>query len=291
MELLALKYALHVSDDMRLMHNMLTCKILLLRLSMYVTYHVYFIGNGRSLQGDEATPLADEVATTNKLKDDYSNANPFDFDGHLSAITSHRNKRSTNSKKRYILFILDSSGSITSPQFTMMKQTLSNLLPLFCGNAIFGVMSYGAKLERNICFNCDQSDRSKLRQALRSIAFHNGPSTRSGDAIQCACDYMLSRSCGYYNEPNSITDVIFLTDGHSNRGIDVCTAANCIPHGVNVVSIGVGNTIDYDELECIEGDNGGIPHIFDVTDLAGLQALQQRVEAHLIQSQQACKSI
>ena len=125
---------------------------------MYVTSHVYFIGNGRSLQGDEAMPLADEVATTNKLKDDYSNANPFDFDGHLSAITSHRNKRSTNSKKRYILFILDSSGSITSPQFTMMKQTL---LPLFCGNAIFGVMSYGAKLERNICFNCDQSDRSK----------------------------------------------------------------------------------------------------------------------------------
>ena len=223
--------------------------------------------------------------------DDYSDANSFDFDRHLSAITSHRNKRSTNSKKRYILFILDSSGSITSSQFTQMKQTLSNLLPLFCGNVIFGVMSYGEKLERNICFNCEQSDRSKLQQALRSIAFHNGPSTRSGDAIQCACDYMLSRSCGYFNEPNSITDVIFLTDGQSNRGKNVCTAANCIPQGVSVVSIGIGNNINYDELECIEGDNGFPGHIFDVTDLAGLQALQESVVTSLSQGQQKCKSI
>ena len=43
--------------------------------------------------------------------------------------------------------------------------------------------------------------------------------------------------------------------------------------GVNVISIGVGNKIDYDELECIEGDNGASSHIFDVKDLAGLKDL------------------
>ena len=72
----------------------------------------------------EARPLVDEVdevATTNELMDDYSVPNQFDFDGHLSAITTHRNKRSVNSKKRYVLFMLDSSGSITSEQFTTMK--------------------------------------------------------------------------------------------------------------------------------------------------------------------------
>ena len=172
---------------------------------------------GRSVQ-DEAKPSYDEVTATNELMDNYSVPNPFDFDGHLSAITTHRNKRQANSKKRYVLFILDSSGSIGSAQFTLMKEVLSNLLPLFCGNALFGVMSYGAKLERDICFNCDQIDRFKLQQALRSIKYHYGSSTRSGDAIRCACDYMLSRSCGYFNELNSITDVIFLTDGHSNSG-------------------------------------------------------------------------
>ena len=252
---------------------------------------MYFTGNVRSLRGDEALPLADNITTTNVLLDDNTFPYPFDFNGHLSAITTHRNKRSANSRRRYVLFILDSSLSISNYRFTMLKQVLSELIPLFCGNTVFGVMSYGSRIERNICFDCDQGSREDLRQAVLSIPFHGGE-TRSGDAIRCACDYMLSRSCGYFNEPNSITDVIFITDGHSNRGEDVCTAASCIPHGVNVISIGIGNTIDYDELECIEGDNGGLPgHIFDVVDFAGLQALQQTVEAYLIRNKLLCRSI
>ena len=246
----------------------------------------------RSLQEDEAQqPSVDDNDATNELMDDYSVPNPFDFDGHLSAITTHRNKRQTNSKKRYVLFILDSSRSIGRAQFTLMKEVLSDLLPLFCGNALFGVMSYGAKLERDICFNCDQTDRGKLYQALRSIKYHKSGSTRSGDAIRCACDYMLSRSCGYFNEPNSVTDVIFLTDGHSNRGENVCSATNCIAAGVNVISIGVGNKIDYDELECIEGDNGASSHIFDVKDLAGLKDLLAAVFKFLGDNRQQCKYI
>ena len=244
----------------------------------------------RSLQGDDTEPSVDDTAATNELMDDYSISNAFDFDGHFSAITTHRNKRAANNKKRYVLFILDSSGSIKSSQFTLMKEVLSDLLPVFCGNALFGVMSYGAKLERDICFNCDQTDRGKLWQALRSIKYHRGGYTRSGDAIRCACDYMLSTSCGYFNEPNSITDVIFLTDGHSNRGENVCTATNCIADGVNVISIGVGDDIDYDELECIKGDNSPSSHIFDVKDLAGLKDLQARVFKFLGENQQICRS-
>lgn len=253
---------------------------------------VCLTGAGRSLEEDEEASLsADEVTATNELADDYGVPNLFDFEGHLSAITAHRHKRQANSNKRYILFILDSSGSIGSAQFTMMKNVLSDLLPLFCGNVLYGVMSYGARLERNICFDCMQSDRPKLQSALRSIAYHYGPSTRSGDAIRCACNYMLSRSCGYYNEGNSITDVVFLTDGRSNRGENVCTATKCIPRGVNVISIGVGNRINYDELECIEGDNGASPHIFDVKDLKGLEQLQRQVVSHLITERKRCKAI
>ena len=99
-------------------------------------------------------------------------------------------------------------------------------------------MSYGAKLERDICFDCDQKDCFKLQQALLSIKISRRWLYKIYmvmQSMQCACDYMFSRSCGYYNEPNSITDVIFLTDGHSNLRENVCTAANCIPHGVNVV--------------------------------------------------------
>ena len=253
---------------------------------------MYLIGTDKRIQlRDAVKSSVDEVVVTEKLMDDYSVPNSFDYDGHLSAITTHYNKRQASSKKRYVLLILDSSGSITSPQFTLMKEVLSKLLPLFCGNVVFGVMSYGAKLQRDICFSCDQSDRIKFQQALRSIKFHYGHVTRSGDAIRCACDYMLSKNCGYFNEPNSITDVIFLTDGHSNYGENVCTAANCIPDGVNVISVGVGNKIDYDELECIEGDNGASSHIFNVNDLAGLKQLQDSVISSLIANKKICKNI
>ena len=254
---------------------------------------MYLTGNGtyKRLYRGAANSSVDEVVATEKLIDDYSVPNSFDFDGHLSAITTLYSKRYINSTKRYVLFILDSSGSITSPHFTLMKEILSKLLPLFCGNVIFGVMSYGDILQRDICFSCDQSNRYKFRQALLSIRYHRGPSTRSGDAIRCACDYMLSRKCGYFNESNSITDVIFLTDGHSNKGEDVCVATKCIPDEVNVVSIGVGNNIDYDELECIEGDNGASSHIFNVNDIAGLRQLQDSVISSLIASQKTCKNI
>ena len=63
-----------------------------------------------------------------------------------------------------------------------MKDVLSDLLILFCGDIKFAVMSYGAIIERNICFKCNQSNRP-------------------------------------------------------------------------------GDNIDYDELECIEGDNNPSPHI------------------------------
>ena len=49
--------------------------------------------------------------------DDYNVPNPFDFDMHLSAITTDRHKRQLNSKKIYVLFILDYSG--THNKFTI----------------------------------------------------------------------------------------------------------------------------------------------------------------------------
>jgi len=101
--------------------------------------------------------------------------------------------------------------------------------------------------------------------------------------------YMLTRACGYYNEVDSVTDVIFITDGHSNNRENVCTAVNCIPNGANVVSIGVG--IDYDGLECIEGKNQASPHIFDVANLEGLLALKNATFDHLITTGKQCKSI
>ena len=199
-------------------------------------------------------------------------------------------------EKRYILFILDSSGSIGSTEFTKMKEILANLVPLFCKESKFAVLSYGDKIERNICFSCDQDEEHNalFREALLSIEYHNGDSTRTGDAIKCACNDMLQAGCGYHNEADSITDVIIITDGHYNDGENPCFAARCFQDKVNVISVAIGHNVDYDELSCIEDDNRPSPeYIFNVQDMTSLEVLYNSTFAYLANTTNnaTCKGI
>ena len=220
----------------------------------------------------------------------------FDFGTHFSAITNHHLNRRMTGEKRYVLFILDSSGSIGITDFTKMKEILGNLVPLFCKETKFAVMSYGDKIVRDICFSCDQNETYNFQflNALHSIEYHNGPSTRTGDAIRCACDYMLQASCGHHREADSITDVIIITDGHYNKGENPCFAARCFQSAYNVIPIAIGESTDYDELSCIEGDNGPTSgQIFDVRDIEGLEALYNSTLAYLNNStiNERCRKI
>ena len=225
----------------------------------------------------------------------------FDVEEHLASIRHSRYKRQS-AKRRYVLFILDNSGSIGAANFNTMVKSLSKLAPLFCGNALFAVMTYDDIMVREFCFDsCDQLDRingnlvagAKLFQAIASVQYRNGPKTRSGDAIKCACTDLLHYSCGFYNEPTSLIDVIFLTDGQSNRGENVCTATRCLnvfpKERVGVVTIGVGDKIDYNELNCIKGDRGANSHIFDVANSAQLDSLLTAVVNNLNSTQRICQ--
>ena len=178
--------------------------------------------------------------------------------------------------------MLDSSGSIGSAEFTRLKTTLSTLVPLFCKVNKFAVMSFGAKIERNICFSCDQDEdhQTEFLNALLSIKYHRGSYTRTGDAIQCACDYMLKSSCGFHNDNGSVvTDVILFTDGRSNKGESPCFATKCFPSHVNVIPVGIGNYAGRDEeLTCIQDDNAPSgDHYFTLTSIDGLEELLQNV--------------
>ena len=59
--------------------------------------------------------------------------------------------------------------------------------------------------------------------------------TASEDAIQCACDYMLNSHCGFptteSKKKESEISVVFITDGHSNRGkcLHCCQMLELLP--------------------------------------------------------------
>ena len=219
----------------------------------------------------------DEEAVIPQLDEDIIPM-PFDMDEKLSQIKAHRQKRQgTNKKDKYVLYILDSSGSIKGTDFTDMTNVMAEFSLFYCSGTKIAAMSYSDIVYKNYCFNCDQTNIIKRYQAINSIRYL-GQTTASGDAIQYACDYMLNSPCGFprtsgQNAPE--VDVIFITDGKSNHGKNVCTAAECWSsfYNINVFPIGIGNKVNYQELNCIKGNTVNGVSSFCLRDFTELVTL------------------
>lgn len=200
----------------------------------------------------------------------------------LSQIKLHRQRRQVDSTTpRYVLFILDSSGSIGSDNFNKVLNATRHLALYFC-NPHYAVLSYSSQIYREVCFDCNLN-HVEIYNQMKNIPFINGR-TASGDALECACNYMFTRKCGFNPKEDSIVDLIFLTDGHSNEGVDVCKASKCLfqvekkeTHdiGIEVFSIGIGDNVNWDEINCIskghhKTSGGELLHINDLDELQEL---------------------
>ena len=206
---------------------------------------------------------------------------PFDVEEHLSVVKASRQKRLTVNQDRYVLFIIDASGSIGTSRYRDAVNVMGDLSPLFCG-AKLAVMTYSTDVYREICFNCRQNNPLTIRNTIRSLTYR-GKLTASGDAVKCACDYMFSSTCGFTQNTRDnapLVDVLFLTDGKSNTGENVCTATQClnsIPN-INVFPIGIGSNNDFNELACIRGSNGGKSGVLmTLTDFGALKTLRDDI--------------
>ena len=209
---------------------------------------------------------------------------PFDLDKELSHIKkAHRQKRQgSNQKDKYVLYILDSSGSIGKDVFKNATDIMAQFSLFYCKGTKIAAMSYSTSVHRNYCFNCDQTATVIRYNAIKDIEYLND-FTATGDAIKCACDYMLNSPCGFpritgQNAPE--LDVIILTDGHSNHGRNACSAADCWSFffNINVFPIGIGDKVNYQELDCIKGRtvNGANP--FSLRDFNELHDLLKKVK-------------
>ena len=217
---------------------------------------------------------------------------PFNLTYHMQAAQAHyhkRRRRMTTCNDRYLLFMLDTSGSIGKASFTHMVSNLSELVSLFCGNTKIAALTFGSHTYHEFCFRCSVNNEesiSELKEAIKNIPYHSGM-THTGEAIKCACDNILTIPCGlpkrkkYRNCPAPI-DVVVITDGYSNGPLDVCEEAKCLHnhnfYDISTYSIGVGN-YNETELLCLENhddDNEG--HIFfDMDDFDELEKLLQTI--------------
>ncbi|XP_065918681.1 uncharacterized protein [Dysidea avara] len=231
-------------------------------------------------QGRRSIPFKEEVnepATIeenndNDIVDNVNTPEMFNLEEYLTNVKTHRNKRQSSGKERFVLFMLDTSGSIGARNFNKVTSAIADLVTLLC-NAKVAVMTYSTDVYREFCYDCYQGSIITLRNTIKNIKYRGGLRA-TGDAIRCACDYMLNSPCGFsrniYNPP--IVDVIFITDGHSNTGEDVCTATKCLDSiaNVSVFPIALGYNINWKEFKCIRGNNGNPNDILNIKDINAL---------------------
>ncbi len=226
---------------------------------------------------------------------------PFDWKQHHTRF--RRSHRGCDIGARYVLFVMDTSGSIGATDFERMKVALSSLSKLFCGDAKIAVITFGHVLHVDFCFDCVGWDKYLAAEAFQHIKYRHGWSTRTGSAAQCVCDVMLNEQCGLPTTESCI-DVIFITDGHSNAGLDICETVQCIHNYTNsrgdktivTHAIGIGNHINENELNCI-ADNSGLTHLhpylkekyLDFRDFeTGIQEVADRIIADIINGTNLC---
>ena len=195
---------------------------------------------------------------------------------------------SDSSTPKYILFLLDTSGSIGEASFKKVKDALSKLVLLFCKPIKVAVMSFNHEYNLEFCFNCygnDNSGRSKTANAIKGIQYRSGM-THTGGAAQCACSRILHPSCGLPGTADCI-DVVFVTDGKSNDpSREICKEVECLHRrlGVNTYAIGINNYND-DELNCI-AKTSNLMKIFKFEDfdefLNALMMLEERLDFEAI---------
>ena len=166
----------------------------------------------------------------------------------------------TPNKTRYILFMLDTSASISTDEFEKMTHQLSRLAFYLCGAIKVAVMTFNHEYSVEFCFDCFESScegRRGIRDAMRNTT-HRGGYTYTAGAAQCACNFMLSTGCGFV-EQDACIDVVIITDGQSNDPyLDVCNEITCMQNKtlfpdaqVNVFVFGISNDINMKELECL----------------------------------------
>ena len=201
--------------------------------------------------GEEYTEVIDLVPVP--VKSD-SRAVPFVWNKDHMRFRRMTEGCSPPNETHYILFILDTSGSIGTINFKRMTSGIGNISQHFCKPTQVAVMTFSHELHLEFCFNCHDNTRdgrNQLGQNIKNIRYRGG-STYTGAAAKCACSQLLHESCGFPATTDSI-DIVFITDGYSNdRKHRICDEVKCL-HGKsrNTFAIGIGDNVNESELNCM----------------------------------------
>ncbi|XP_023931217.1 cartilage matrix protein, partial [Lingula anatina] len=151
-----------------------------------------------------------------------------------------------------LVFLLDGSGSIEPQDFTKAKSFVSDIIRKFeiSSRAVHvGLIRFDSEAVVLIRLNEFRSAAQLLQKISQMKNF--GGKTNTGSALQLAGTVLTDHRFGARDNVEKI--VIVLTDGRSNKGVDVGVAAMSLKSkGVApVIAVGVGGKINRAELQLI----------------------------------------
>ena len=208
----------------------------------------------------------------------------FDLNEHLSQMAhSARMRRQACRRLRYVLFIVDTSGSIGLDVFQSVKRVVADISETLCDFLKVAMITYSSDINLEFCFNCNNNNRRDIKNAILRARYRGGW-THTTDAIKCACDQILTSRCGLPQSgiytPN--IDVVLLTDGHHNGPCrnNLDNELQCLHGNSNINTFGIGiGSIDHQSVVNLTKGNGD--HIFRVNDFKQLQILLKIIKLHL----------
>ena len=182
----------------------------------------------------------------------------FDWNIHGSHFRQRRQTQCGDGDTQHLLFVLDSSGSISQSDFVEMKAAISKLVPLFCKKIKTALINFSSDIRLEFCFDCFLNTYDGRRAASDAInaTQRMGDCTNTAATARCICENILDRSCGISSTPECL-DVIIITDGHSNDpNLRICNEIRCLHNqaGISTYAIGIGG-YDPNELECIDNSS------------------------------------
>jgi hypothetical protein len=176
-----------------------------------------------------------------------------------------------------LVFVVDASGSIQSPNFSKMKNFMKDVVNAFDigdDKTRVGVLKFQSRIYKEFYLN-KYYTKAALTTAINNIKY-----TAGGTRTDLALDALISDyfKAGNGARPNHPHVAIVLTDGESNEPQKtVISALKVHDADITVISVGVGSSIDQNELQVIASEPVCL-HMILLKDFSEVDSLKYVIE-------------
>ncbi|XP_052219828.1 cartilage matrix protein-like [Dreissena polymorpha] len=197
-------------------------------------------------------------------------------------------KRQAVGQLRDLLVIVDSSGSITPEGFAIGKKQLSRLLGMLCpvpnpfdsNYQRAALLQYSSTVQEIFDFN-DKPSTNLVQQGINSMIYDAGI-TCTGDAFNYAYNNMFTTAKGMRTSPDVKQEVLIITDGQSNCGVNAIAAAANLQTKADVFGLMIGYHTPAGEAELTSYVSYPInTHLFAINGMQDLEQLVNLIDSQL----------